>query len=346
MSAADPIRVLLLSPSFGEYGGIEAFVFAVAEGLSPDRRFEIRICFKRVAGFTLRPTLEEHARRHGALFCDRASLELWTHIAWAGVVHAQNASPDVALMCLAQRRPLVISIHNALADRPLLRRWSWQCAARLADARWYNSAFVKETWEQGATRPDSSVVAPRSCAAPTPVAVDARSGFTFLGRLVPGKGVEILLDAYAQAGLDPVQWPLTIFGEGPLRAPLERRWSAHAGIRFGGFVDGDAKDRAIAEAKWLVVPSHWGEPFGLVAVEARQAGVPCLITRDGGLPEAAGRDALVCEPGDVASLRDALRTAAAMTGEEYRQRSLRTRQDLASETVPCSFYSDAYLWDP
>jgi hypothetical protein len=71
--------------------------------------------------------------------------------------------------------------------------------------------------------------------------------------------------------------------------------------------------------------------------------VPCIIARHGGLPEAAGRDAIVCEPGDVTGLRDALRTAAAMPEAEYRRRSIRTKADLAGELVPPSFYAGAYL---
>jgi glycosyltransferase involved in cell wall biosynthesis len=35
------------------------------------------------------------------------------------------------------------------------------------------------------------------------------------------------------------------------------------------------------------------EDFGLTAVEARNLGVPCIITRDGGLPEAGGKQALI-----------------------------------------------------
>ena len=73
MRGAEPIRVLLVSPSFGDYGGIEAFVFAVAASLRENRRFDVRICFKRVAAFRLRDSLERYCSANGVTFCDRAS---------------------------------------------------------------------------------------------------------------------------------------------------------------------------------------------------------------------------------------------------------------------------------
>jgi len=174
---------------------------------------------------------------------------------------------------------------------------------------------------------------------------DARRGFVFLGRFVPGKGADVLLEAYRQARLNPAVWPLTFVGDGPLGRALKDRSASERidGVRFAGFIDGEMKARTVGGAKWLVVPSHWEEPFGLVAREARRLGVPCIVTRDGGLPEAAGRDALVCEPGDVNGLTMLLRRAASMPWEEYVLRARRTKDDLSRQQVPISFYLDTYL---
>jgi glycosyltransferase involved in cell wall biosynthesis len=345
MRNGERVRVLLVSPCFGAYGGIEAFVFAVAEAVRRDPRFEIRVCFKRTANFALQPELKAYCQGTHVEFCDRASRDLWSAIGWADVVHAQNASPDVAFAAKLLGKPLAVSVHNVLPDGPFHRRSSWRLAASLANARWYNSNFVWRSWEETGPKPGSSHVPPLSRLTDCQIPSDTRKGFVYLGRLVPGKGVDILVDAYHQTGLDAEEWPLTILGDGPLRVQLEALSSlAHRpGIRFAGFVDGAAKFKALASAKWLVVPSRWREPFGLVAVEARSLGVPCIVTRDGGLPEAAGRDALVCEPADVDSLREALGTAVGMSEAEYQQRSTRTRDDLANEIVSPSFYPDSYL---
>ena len=95
-------------------------------------------------------------------------------------------------------------------------------------------------------------------------------------------------------------------------------------------------------SRWVVVPPNTREDFGLTAVEARHLGVPCIITRDGGLPEAGGRQALICEPGDVAGLAKLLEQAAQMGEAEYAERAQRTREELATELEPMEFYARAY----
>jgi glycosyltransferase involved in cell wall biosynthesis len=345
MRNGDRVRVLLVSPCFGAYGGVEAFVFAVADAVGRDPRFEVRVCFKRAANFSLQPALERYCQAAHVGFCDRASRELWSAIGWADVVHAQNASPDVAMMAALLRKPLALTIHDFLPPAPWLRRLSWQASARAASARWYNSRSVWSTWEPNGDREASARVPTVSRFEPVSSEPAARKGFLFVGRLVDSKGVDVLLDAYERAGLDPAAWPLTIVGDGPLRPELE----AHAaraglrGVRFLGFVDDATKARLLASSKWLVAPSHAHEGLGLVVLEARHAGVPCIIARHGGLPEAGGRDAIVCEPRDVSGLASALRAAAATSERDYEFLSTRTREDLANEIVPLSFYPNAYL---
>ena len=46
----------------------------------------------------------------------------------------------------------------------------------------------------------------------------------------------------------------------------------------------------------LLVPSRWHEAFGRVVIEANARGVPCLVSRRGGLPEAVGGGGVVVEP--------------------------------------------------
>ncbi len=340
-----PVRVLLVASSFGDYGGIESFVLAVAETLLGDARFEVRVCFKRAATFTLRSTLERQCQIYPVEFCSRASRSLVAAIRWADVVHGQNASPDVAFLTGVLGKPRVLSIHNVLPTRPISQRLGWQVAAASASVRWYNSHFVWKTWEPHAPTPDSLCVSPTSRLPVTEIAPDARRGFVFLGRFVPGKGADVLLEAYRQAKLNPAVWPLTFIGDGPLGRTLKDRSVLERidGVRFAGFIDGEMKARTLGGAKWLVAPSHWEEPFGLVAREARRLGVPCIVTRDGGLPESAGRDALVCEPADVNGLSNLLRQAASMPWEEYVLRAHRTKDDLAQQQVPLSFYLDSYL---
>jgi glycosyltransferase involved in cell wall biosynthesis len=337
------IRVLLVSPCFGSYGGVEAFVLAVADTLLRNPLYDVRICFKRTATFSLDAGLAEACRPYPVEFCDRGSRALLSAIAWADVVHGQNASPDVAGLTLLLGKPLAFTIHDFLAPTPHWRRLAWRLSARAAARRWFNSQSVWSTWERQPL-PGSERVPTVSRFVSSFVEPPRRRGFVFVGRLVDSKGVDILLRAYRNAAVDADVWPLTIVGDGPLRPQLEEICARERirGVTFTGFVDEGTKASAIGKAKWLVAPSYAHEGLGLVAFEARHTGVPCIVARHGGLPEAAGRDALVCEPGDAASLAVALRAAAAMPEADYVARCQRTRFDLAGELPPQSFYADAY----
>jgi glycosyltransferase involved in cell wall biosynthesis len=82
--------------------------------------------------------------------------------------------------------------------------------------------------------------------------------------------------------------------------------------------------------------------MGLTPIEARSVGVPAIVTRDGGLPEAAGPSALLCAPGDVASLAGALERAAGMAEAEYRERAAAAKSSLAAYLRPLSDYVAIY----
>ncbi len=116
----------------------------------------------------------------------------------------------------------------------------------------------------------------------------------FLGRLVPEKGCDLLLDAL------PAGVTLLVAGEGPERARLERR-PTRGRVRFLGHQRGVAKGMLLAAADLLVVPSRRdGAPT--VVGEAHAAGLPVLATPVGGLPalvDEGGWIAAPCELGRV-----------------------------------------------
>ncbi|CAM3055070.1 hypothetical protein SPAN111604_01450 [Sphingomonas antarctica] len=96
-----------------------------------------------------------------------------------------------------------------------------------------------------------------------------------VGRLAVQKDHATLLDALAL--LKDRRWRLTLVGEGPLRADLERqaaRLGLASRITFAGFVDPLPH---YAAADLFVLPSRW-EGFPAVALEALAAGLPVIAT--------------------------------------------------------------------
>lgn len=345
-ASARPLRVALLSPSFGGYGGMEAFALAIAAGLPPTAELEVRVGFKRTRGFALQPELRTAAESLGARvsYIARGSLALGRMVRWADVVHSFNPSPDTVLAARLLHRPLLLNVINHRQPGTTLRQRLWSFCLRRGDRRLYISDFVRRTWEGAAVWPDSAVVFPICTLADQPSPPAARRGFVFVARWIANKGLDTLVEAYARAALDPVAWPLRLLGDGPLRPAIERRLAALGlhGVSTPGFLSPADKADAIRSARWMVVPPNTREDFGLTALEARHLGVPCIITRDGGLPEAAGDEALACAPGDVAGLAACLRAAAAMPEDDYARRAARTRDTLLPRLARPAFYATAY----
>lgn len=340
------LRVAIISPSFGGFGGLEAFSLAIARGLPATPELEVRLCFKRVTGFALKPELEAAVApvAERVRFIERGGAALREAIAWSEVVHAQNPSPDVVLLAKLRRRPLLINVINHRVSGRSLRQRLWDFCLRRGDRRFYISDFVRQTWEGPTPWRDSAVVFPICELADGALPPGQRKGFVFAARWIANKGLDTLVEAYAQAKLDPVAWPLVLIGDGPLRPAIEQRIAALRvrGVNTPGFVAQAKKAELIRRARWMVVPPDTREDFGLTAIEARHVNVPCIITRDGGVPEAAGEEALSCAPGDVAGLAACLREAAAMSEPDYARRAQRTRETLLPRLAGPEFYARTY----
>jgi glycosyltransferase involved in cell wall biosynthesis len=130
-----------------------------------------------------------------------------------------------------------------------------------------------------------------------------------VGRLVPGKGQEHLLDAMPGV-LE--RWPdavLLLVGDGPRREELERRVRDDAplgrAVRFLGWRSD--VDRLISASDVLVLPSD-SEAAPLPVLEAMKAGAPVVAARVGGVPEivADGESGYIVPRGDATALAEAL----------------------------------------
>jgi glycosyltransferase involved in cell wall biosynthesis len=145
--------------------------------------------------------------------------------------------------------------------------------------------------------------------APPPVP-HGRFTIGYAGRLVPAKGLDVLIDA--AAGLHGAA--LRFVGNGPLRAELEAR-AATRGVTLEIDATIAHADMPTAYARFdvLALPSRttptWSEQFGRVLVEALWCGVPVVGTDSGEIPwvvESTGGGVIVPE-GDARALREALR---------------------------------------
>src|SRR2546422_695569 len=133
----------------------------------------------------------------------------------------------------------------------------------------------------------------------------------FVGRLVPQKGLDTLLQALArQRG---AKWRLTIVGDGPERERLEQLASElrlAARVRWTGGLPPEQVANLWQDLDVLVQPSlaltDWREANGQVLMEAMANEVVVLGTDSGVIPELIGDAGLVVPSGDTEALADAV----------------------------------------
>jgi glycosyltransferase involved in cell wall biosynthesis len=128
----------------------------------------------------------------------------------------------------------------------------------------------------------------------------------FLGRLAPAKGLPEAIAAAASAGLR-----LVIAAK--CREPEEHDYLCRVvkpllvgEIDWLGEVDGSRKRELLSQARCLLFPIQWEEPFGMVMIEAMACGTPVVALRRGSVPEIVehGETGLICD--DPAELPAAL----------------------------------------
>lgn len=152
-----------------------------------------------------------------------------------------------------------------------------------------------------------------------------------VGRLVPQKGFDVLLNAFAEPRLSELQ--LVLAGTGPERERLARQADGLGltrRVHFVGAANRNHLGRLLRGATAFALPSR-GEPFGIALLEAMAAGVPAVATAAGGVPEFAtdGYNALLVDADQPEPFANAL--SRLCTDEPLRMQLIRAGKRTADE---------------
>ena len=187
------------------------------------------------------------------------------------------------------------------------RPWLKQASLRLIDGRVLSGAAAvhytsQEEQEEGAM---AAAVA-RPVIIPNPVdfqfdrdrlpggwlrsrypAIAGKRIVLFLSRLHPKKGLDLLLAAFARVRAQVRDVALVLGGAGEKDfVERLRRQARELGLEpdivWAGFLEGDSKKAAMADADIFVLPSY-SENFGVAAVEAMAAGLPVIVSDQVGI---------------------------------------------------------------
>ena len=330
----EPPKIVHLAKYYPpEQGGMESVTQVLAEGISA-LGFSTRvICFTKH-----RPAMESlHDVQvdRFAVDLERASQPLGWRYAWQGLraarsadlvhLHAPNLLASMMSLLLPRRVKLLVHWHSDIVGkgmlgalvRPIERRMLRRadCVIATSDAYALASPWLVEAGEKVQVIP-IGITPPALPAA----AAGGRDFESFLqrrklvlalGRLVPYKGFEVLIDAVRHLSDDCA---VIIGGSGPLAEALQRQIT-QAGLADRVLMPGrlsDAELQALfGRATAFCLPSvERSEAFGVVLLEAMARGVPCVATRIEGSAtawvNAEGESGLNVPPADPRALAASL----------------------------------------
>ena len=259
---------------------------------------------------------------------------------WEEPYSAVSTQVALARRAVASGAPLVLNpSQQAVKRQPPPFRWGERYVVRAAsyvvgrspesvavvEAKGYRgpSTVIGHGIELGFLGPRDRAASRRELGLP-----DDGPVVSFAGRLVPDKGVDVLLDAVARTpGLRAL-----IVGEGPAGGAL-RAQAARLGIedrvRFRAPLPMERVAVAFTAGDVVAMPSRH-EPWGRVAVEAMACGVPLVAGAAGHLPALVGDHGRLVRPGDADDLARALREAIEEPEPARSERVARAREYAAS----------------
>lgn len=165
---------------------------------------------------------------------------------------------------------------------------------------------------------------------------DKGDRYLFLGRIDPIKGPHLAIKACRLAGVKLDVAGATSFVADKNYVEQVKSLCDGDQVRFIGEVSHEEKARLLSEARGLIVASQFGEPFGLMVVEALASGTPVYALRDGAIPE------IITD--DVGVVADTVGELAVRLGEEFTPERCRERAECFSVERAAERYEQLLTW--
>jgi glycosyltransferase involved in cell wall biosynthesis len=162
--------------------------------------------------------------------------------------------------------------------------------------------------------------------------------YLFIGRISEEKGIKTLIDAAVNVNLSK----LKIVGGGPLfeeKKMYATTIDENKIIEFLGHRNREEVYDILQRCKFLVVPSEWYEPSGLVILEAFTCGKPVIAARAGGIPEMIedNKTGLMFEMGNAEDLSSKIEYML-NSPEEVKRMGENARKFAEQELSPDNYY--------
>ena len=322
------MRLLFLTDRISHRGGASKHLLQIIRGMH--ERHTVTVASGGIDAAVRLPANVQHIRLQGLRAGTpqmKGLARLPELLSQTDVVHLQNVMNPTAIE-MAKMRPCVATIqdHRVFCPGPgrTLTTGS-QCfetmddrvcktclpepeqrerMLRLTQARNHSlqgmplivlSTYMANEMEQ-AGHPRPTVIPPTTEMGPPKES--AGHGFLMAGRLVHHKGIDLGHKAWQEAHTDH---PLRSAGLGPA---IDRMGDVDA----LGWLDTPSLRSALQQARALIFPSRWQEPFGIIGVESLAMGTPVIAMSRGGMPDWMGTGTISVGPNDVQGMAAAIST--------------------------------------
>lgn len=163
--------------------------------------------------------------------------------------------------------------------------------------------------------------------------IKRKNHFVFIGRLSPEKGLDVLLKAFAETGLD-----LLIYGYGPLESVVKAQTALYPNIQFKGPLSPDKVAEALRHCSALVFPSTCFEGMPLTLLEAFSTGTPVIASHLGAMSTMVEDqyNGLHFEAGNSVDLAQKLQYWNALPENEQAQYALKARATYEKYYTPAA----------
>lgn len=327
-----PLRIAILAPTHGPInqspgGGVETFVYQLATGLtsrghkvtlytssssdcpvekyslSPLSGLESGLQSERLVIFEIGNSIKmidhltANRQNYDVIHNNQNNVYTLAHLmGLSGIITTLHVSPNSPNLAAA------IAARPRITDLPYIAITDWQSEAI---CQLYGKIAIKRV-HNGV---DINAYLPGNASG---------NYIAWLGRLVPEKGPLEAIDICRTANVE-----LRLGGSSidPSYADRVKEHIQSAGGHFLGQLDTLGKNRLFGQARALLFPISWDEPFGLVMIEAMACGTPVIAYNRGAVAEIVedGVTGILCPPGDTKAMVAAVRRIMSLPEKEYQR---------------------------
>ena len=235
---------------------------------------------------------------------------MYSPVACAHIIQLKKKLPGIKILGYmhSDQRDIVTGAKGKLLYRPIIKRMQ-QCCEKVVAI----SEFVKQSGMEAYDLSPSKIevihnaVDLNSFVPSGRIHTDNVMKLIFVGRLIPEKGVHILLEALSMLPKDmPVQTQIVGYG-----IELEHLKTLARDLKVAEKTEylGKRTDipKLLGQADFFVHPAICQEGFGITLVEAMACGKPCIASDGGAIPEIVTEEnGLLFELGSASALAEKL----------------------------------------